>query len=129
MKIVDVEQEPLHKEVYRNQNLRIYRTILQPGQKTLIHKHSHNTIYIVVQGGKMLEQPLKKHSPSPQKIISFIKLKYLGELLFQKLFHNYINLETGFTFYLPSKKYPITHTATASPDNKKAVELLGIEIL
>ncbi len=50
---VPVEQEPYHRTVFQNQNVRIYDVILPPGDQTLFHVHSFDSFAIVVGGGKL----------------------------------------------------------------------------
>lgn len=48
---VEVMQEPSHKEVFINDQSRIYLVDIPPGEKTLFHRHSVDTVYIVLSEG------------------------------------------------------------------------------
>ena len=39
---VPVEQEPLHKTIFRNEYVQAFRVRLEPGAKTLMHTHAHD---------------------------------------------------------------------------------------
>lgn len=58
---VPVEQEPLHRIVFQNQNVRIYDVLIPPGEQTLFHKHILDHVAIAVSGGigrnEMLGKP------------------------------------------------------------------------
>jgi len=49
---VPVEQEPRHRIVFENKNVRIYDCLIPPGDMTLFHIHSFDSIAVVVSGGK-----------------------------------------------------------------------------
>ena len=50
---VPVDQEPYHRTVFQNQNVRIYDVLIPPGVQTLFHVHSFDSFAIVVNGGKL----------------------------------------------------------------------------
>ena len=50
---VPVEQEPYHRTVFQNQNVRIYDVLIPPGDQTLFHVHSFDSFAIVVNGGQL----------------------------------------------------------------------------
>ena len=49
---VPVEQEPRHRVVFQNQSVRIYDCLIPPGDITLFHTHSFDSVTVVVSGGK-----------------------------------------------------------------------------
>ncbi len=49
---VPVEQEPRHRVVFQNQTVRIYDCLIPPGDITLFHTHSFDSVTVVVSGGK-----------------------------------------------------------------------------
>jgi hypothetical protein len=73
---VPVEQEPHHRIVFQNQNVRIYDCFIPPGDQTLFHTHSFDSITIVMVGGKvrteMLGKPAMDTSP-PSGFVGFSK--------------------------------------------------------
>jgi quercetin dioxygenase-like cupin family protein len=40
-KVVPVDQEPVHKIVFKNDYVEVIRAVLPPGESTLLHSHSH----------------------------------------------------------------------------------------
>ena len=126
---VDVDEEPLHQEIFRNSDFRIYRAILKPGVSTYFHRHSRNTVYVALSKGRIRTERMKKTPSCPTVLarsISFPKRFLLG---FQKTVTGSIKIYRGFLFYMPSKDYPVIHRAVASWKNRHAIELLGIEVL
>ena len=63
---VPVEQEPRHRIVFQNQNVRIYDVLIPPGDQTLFHTHSFDNVAIAVSGGtgrdEMLGRPAREVS-------------------------------------------------------------------
>jgi hypothetical protein len=53
---VPVEQEPRHRIVFQNKNVRIYDALIPPGDLTLFHTHSFDTVNVVVSGGKGMNE-------------------------------------------------------------------------
>src|SRR5512135_1949951 len=49
---VPVEQEPRHRVVFQNQTIRIYDCLIPPGDITLFHTHSFDSVTVFVSGGK-----------------------------------------------------------------------------
>jgi len=50
---VPVEQEPRHWVVFQNNYVRIYDCLIPPGDVTLFHTHSFDSVITVVSGGKV----------------------------------------------------------------------------
>jgi hypothetical protein len=48
---VPVEKEPYHRIVFQNQNVRIYDILIPPGEATLFHTHSFDSVSVAVSGG------------------------------------------------------------------------------
>jgi len=53
---VPVEQEPHHRIVFQNKNIRIYDALIPPGEVTLFHTHSFDTVNVVVSDGKGMNE-------------------------------------------------------------------------
>ena len=125
---VEVTDEPLHKEVYADGYFRAYMATLAPGQATHYHRHSEDTVYLVINGGRMGNKNFKGYNRSPMGFPrSFPLLRKLWFAL-QGVFTGSVYLPDGFFFFMPSKKYPSIHIATASPRNRDVVRLMGIEL-
>ena len=125
---VDVDYEPLHKEVLDNSFLRIYRAIINPGENTEFHRHSSNTLYVVYKGGAIQTELMAKSPSCPTILPKGLKLKDKVKLVVEKVFFDFLNLPGGFLFYMPSYQHPVIHRAFSSTRNESAMELLGVEI-
>jgi hypothetical protein len=126
---VEVSDEPLHKEVYRNEHVRVYRAILKPGDSTDFHRHSKNTLYVTIRGGNIRTKTMKGTHACPTVLSKRVSLNKRICLLFQKVFSNSLNLFNGFVFYMASERNPVIHKATASGKNSFNMDLMGIEVL
>lgn len=49
---VPIEQEPRHRIVFENKNVRIYDALVPPGDLTLFHTHAVDNVVVVLSGGK-----------------------------------------------------------------------------
>jgi hypothetical protein len=99
---VHVTKEPLHIQELENDFIRTYRASLAPGVQTDFHRHSEDTIYIVLSGGTVSTE-LMKYSPECPTVLplSFhlpAKLKW-GV---QRFFTGSLKLPAGFFFFMPS---------------------------
>ena len=56
--VVPVEQEPLHRVVFHNKNVRIYDAEFSPGAICLFHKHSFDSVTIAASGGTGMNEIL-----------------------------------------------------------------------
>jgi len=74
--VVPVEQEPRHWVVFQNQYTRIYDCLIPPGDITLFHTHSFDSVSVTVSGGKRINEILGGESnekTSPIGTIVFAK--------------------------------------------------------
>ena len=125
---VEVADEPLHKEVYADRYFRAYLATLTPGQATCYHRHSEDTLYFVIKGGRMSTTNLKGYKRSPivfPQSFPFYKKLWLA---LQNVFTGAVHLPEGLFFFMPTKKHPSVHLAAASPRNRDEVCLMGIEM-
>ncbi len=60
--IVPWEQEPHHRMVFQNKNVRIYDALIPPGDVTLFHTHSFDTVNITLSDGKGTNEFLGKET-------------------------------------------------------------------
>jgi len=57
---VPIEQEPRHRIVFENKNVRIYDALIPPGDLSLFHTHSVDNVAVVVSGGNGTNEILGK---------------------------------------------------------------------
>ena len=58
--VVPLEQEPHHKIVFENPDVRIYHAVIAPGESTLYHPHVLDGVAVTLEGGKSIAQLLDK---------------------------------------------------------------------
>jgi hypothetical protein len=56
--VVPVEQEPRHWVVFENKYTRIYDCVIPPGDITLFHTHSFDSVAVTVSGGRRINEIL-----------------------------------------------------------------------
>ncbi len=103
---VEVADEPLHKEVYADRYFRAYLATLTPGQATCYHRHSEDTLYFVIKGGRMSTTNLKGYKRSPIVFPQSFRMTNAQDNTKKErpttlsslfIFHlNYLRLPTGF---------------------------------
>jgi len=125
---VEVAAEPLHKEIHADSYFRAYQANLAPGQATVYHRHSEDTLYLVIKGGRMSTRNFKGCKRGPMLFPRSFPLYKKLWLALQNLFAGSAYLPTGLSFFMPSRKHPSIHLAAASPHNREAVWLIGIEL-
>ena len=54
---VPVEHEPSHRWIFENQYVRVLDVVLAPGESTLFHTHSHDSIAVRLTDSTVQEQP------------------------------------------------------------------------
>jgi len=126
---VDVDREPLHKELLSNSHFRVYRALLTPGRETEYHRHLRNTLYIVCKGGRINTKLLSGSAACPNILPKGLSWKLKLKLLIGKIVTGNLDLPAGFLFYMPSRDFPVVHKASASGNNMGDMDLLGIEIM
>ncbi len=125
---VEVTAESLHKEVYAGPYFRAYRVLLSPGQATDYHRHSEDTLYVVIKGGTMRTISFKGERRGPMVFPRSFSLYRKLWLALQNGATGSGYLPDGLSFFMPTRKYPAIHRAVASPHNRSEVYLMGIEI-
>lgn len=125
---VPVEQEPLHKELFRNSKIRLYRAVLLPGVRTAVHRHDQDTVYIVCSGGKIRTTLFPGSRRCPTVLPAWITIFEKVRLIAGKLKTGALNLPAGFLFYMPSQTYPVIHAAVSDKTNTGPMDLIGIEL-
>ncbi|MEN8907214.1 MAG: NAD-dependent epimerase/dehydratase family protein [Clostridiales bacterium] len=125
---VNVIDEPKHIECFKNEYFRVYNAKLKPGESTLYHKHSKDTVYIVLNGGKIHTKPYIKNKKSSTNFPKSVKLYSKIYFLIQKLFTSYIKLPDDMIFILLNKRLNYIHKAITHTKNNFDMEMMGIEI-
>jgi len=125
---VEVNDEPNHVELFRNDAVRVYEAGIDPGTATLYHHHSLDTIYVVMAGGRFRsEEPV--HRKSSTKLGRSVSLP-------TKLVWGTRRALTGGTLELPAgtflmqyhRAHPLLHRVVALSDNATPIRMLGVEL-
>jgi mannose-6-phosphate isomerase-like protein (cupin superfamily) len=125
---VEVNDEPNHVELFRNDAVRVYEARIDPGTATLYHHHSLDTIYVIMAGGRFRsDEPA--HQKSSTKLGRSVSLP-------MKLAWGVRRALTGGTLQLPAgtflmqyhRAHPLIHRVVASSDNVAPIRMLGVEL-
>jgi hypothetical protein len=110
--VPDWRYEPLHTVLLENPTVRIYQAVIKPGESTLLHKHSENTIYVTVDDGG---------NASVQNHVLFpgLGLQKPCEM----------GIKTGSTFCMMHKDQPLIHQIQCPASNERSVHFIGLEML
>jgi hypothetical protein len=129
IRFVEVSDEPIHKEFFKNKYIRIYIADIPPGKGTQYHRHSRDTIYIVLEGGIISTEVVGKQRidtfrfPKSFSLLSKLKLG-IGSIIFGSM-----KLSKTFFFIMFHKDLPVVHKAIASNENLNDMKLMGIELI
>lgn len=126
---VDVSEEPNHKELFKNEHIRVYVAVIPPGEETLYHRHDRNTLYLVLRGGKNASSALPGSGSTPYLFPKSIPLKRKLRWALTRLVFGWTYLPESVYFLMNNRGNPIVHKVRASGDNPRAMELMGIEFL
>lgn len=125
---VEVDSEPLHRERYKNDALRAYIATMKPGESTLYHRHSYDTIYIALNGGWIRTIPYRKGQRTPVIFPRSVNLLDKLRLGIQQIVTGSIHLPDSLTFVMLNTQRNCIHKATASRRNDGDMRLMGIEV-
>lgn len=101
---VPVEQEPYHRWIFENQYVRVLDVVLAPGESTLFHTHSHDSIAVRLTDSTVQEQPFGEEWRPASRLLP------------------------GSSRYMQGTQTPYTHrvkNAGSAPFHVIDVELLG----
>jgi len=126
---VPVADEPSHRELFRNGYVRVYMASIEPGARTLPHRHDENTLYVVVSGGasSTIRTPGSDSVAYrfPRSISAIRKLRWL----IRRALLGSVYLPTGACLYMANRDHPVVHSVRASRRNRGTMLLMGIELL
>lgn len=126
---VEVADEPDHRELFRNELIRVYEAVIRPGRETLYHRHDKDTLYLVLEGGKNYSTPLPGTRAGiyafPKSIGLMRKIRWLLSL---SLF-GWTYLPKSIYFLMHSQQSPVIHKVLGSKRNARAMRMMGVEFL
>jgi len=126
---VDVTKESLHTEIYKNEHVRVYIATIPPGISTLYHRHSEDTVYIVLEGGTMSTKNFKGSKRNLMDFPRSFPFYHKIWFLIQNIFTGSVKLPKKLFFFMRNKKHPAIHKASASYRNTADMRLMGVEII
>ncbi|MFT4123994.1 MAG: hypothetical protein QM635_09195 [Microbacteriaceae bacterium] len=124
---VPVEEEPVHRELFRNDLVRVYEARIDPGSVTLDHRHDRDTVYVIVRGGTFRSDNAGRWRSRTALGRSVGVPRTLWWLL-RRLTVGWLTMPAGTVLWQPHASYPLIHRVTGSPRNDQAVRMLGIEL-
>jgi hypothetical protein len=126
---VEVDHDPTHPEIYKSEHLRVYIATIQPGESTLYHRHSEDTVYIVLEGGTMSTKNLKGYKRSSTYFPHSFPFYNKFWFAVQTIFTGSVSLPKKLFFLMLNKKRDAIHKVSASSRNSTDMRLMGVEII
>jgi hypothetical protein len=126
---VDVANEPNHVEQFRNHTVRVYLATVPTGAATLYHRHSVDTRYVIMSGGRFRSDEPGRQRAGTTIGRSTSRLRQLGWLVGPALSGGWLLMPAGTLLVQPHTARPLTHRAIAAATNTAAIRMLGIELL
>ena len=109
---VPVEEEPLHKVVFKNDAVTVMHVILPPGQTTLFHSHTHDRVAIDLSTTTIAQQKINEpEGPSTATKPGNVSALTLTEASYTHRVHN-----VGTAPYEVLDIEPAERPTTPSPD-------------
>jgi hypothetical protein len=125
---VEVNDEPNHVELFRNDAVRVYEARIDPGTATLYHHHSLDTIYVIMAGGRFRsEEPVHQKS-STQLGRSVSPATKLVWGVRRALTGGTLQMPAGTLLMQYHRAHPLIHRVVASSENAAPIRMLGIEL-
>ncbi len=125
---VEVADEPRHIEQLRNDHVRVYLATIEPGTRTLYHRHRANTLYVVMAGGlSRSDEPghQRRRTGVGRSIGTATKLA----IALRRGLFGTVRLPTGAVLMHYHKDFPLTHRLCAAVGNPDPIRMLGVELL
>jgi hypothetical protein len=104
--------EPLHRKLFENPIVRIYEAVILPGESTLFHEHTENTVYVTVEDG------------GNSAVENTIHIPGLGTQAPCPL-----STRSGTSFCSLHKEKPLIHRISCPSTNEGPVHFIGMEVL
>jgi hypothetical protein len=126
---VEVARDPTHPEIYKSEHVRVYIAMIPPATSTLYHRHSEDTVYIVLEGGTIRTKNFKGYKRSaidfPRSFPFYKKIWFA----IQNIFTGSVKLPQKLFFFMLNKRHDSIHKASASCRNTTDMRLMGVEII
>jgi hypothetical protein len=126
---VEVALEPDHKEIFKNERIRVYIAFIRPGVETLYHRHDKDTLYVVLEGGKNYSYTLPGTKGGKYVLPKSISLRQKIKWLFTRSVYGWTDLPKSAYVLMHNEGNPVIHKVRGSEDNPSDMRMLGIEFL
>lgn len=126
---VEVADEPNHKEIFKNEQIRLYVAVIRPGEETAYHRHDKDTLYLVLVGGKNYSTTLAGSKGGKYVFPNSISLKRKIKWMLTRSIYGWTYLPKSIYFLMHNQGDPVIHKVRGSQDNERDMELMGIEFL
>ena len=126
---VEVDAEPNHGEIFRNEQIRVYMAVIRPGEETLYHRHDKDTLYVVLEGGKNYSTTLPGTRSVKYVLPKSIPLSQKIKWLFTRSIYGWTNLPKSAYVLMHNEGNPVIHKVRGADDNPADMRMMGIEFL
>jgi hypothetical protein len=126
---VEVDAEPAHGEIFKNEKIRVYIAVIRPGEETLYHRHDKDTLYVVLEGGRNYSTTLPGTKNVKYVFPKSISLVQKVKWLFTRLIYGWIHLPKSVCVVMHNEGNPVIHKVRGAEDNPSDMRMMGIEFL
>jgi hypothetical protein len=126
---VEVADEPDHKEVFKNEQIRVYIAVIRPGRETAYHRHDKDTLYVVLEGGKNYSTTLPGSKGGNYVFPNSISLARKVKWLLTRSIYGWTYLPKSIYLLMHNDGNPVIHKVRGSEDNPSDMRMMGIEFL
>ena len=99
---VEVRDEPRHRHRFENAYARVYDVLVPPGDTTLFHRHTEDTLYVAIAPASILDQTLGEEEWQPA------------------------NVEAGLCICRHHRRRPLTHRVSNA--GTEVMRMIGVEV-
>jgi len=126
---VEVDVEPNHGEIFKNEQIRAYIAVIRPGEETLYHRHDKDTLYVVLEGGKNYSTTLPGTKSVKYVLPKSIGLKQKVKWLVTRSIYGWTHLPKSVCVIMHNEGNPVIHKVRGAEDNPADMRMMGIEFL
>lgn len=128
IKVVDVDSEPHHVELLRNDHVRAYLATIEPGDRTLYHRHHADTLYVVITSGRYRSEDLGRQ-PQRVRLGRSTGIGTKLALAAHRATSGELRPPRGMVAVQYHHDFPLTHRLCAAAANRFPIRMLGVELL
>jgi hypothetical protein len=126
---VEVDVEPDHGEIFKNEQIRAYIAVIRPGEETLYHRHEKDTLYVVLEGGKNYSTILPGTKSVNYVFPKSIRLTQKVKWLLTRSIYGWTHLPKSVYVLMHNEENPVIHKVRGAEDNPSDMRMMGIEFL